>query len=105
MRDDKEPIKYNNFTSGLAYDKNNNVIYLVNSKAFDIKEDYNAFKLSKMSNNLDTDLTLESEYEILYINVYITPEVSNRNIIIEWLDEPQEGCYEVRAYKVKYIQN
>lgn len=104
MREEIELVKYNNFTSGLAYDKNNSVIYLINSKAYDIKDDYNTFKLSKWNNNLDDDLTLEPEYEIAYINVYITPEVSNRNISIEWLDKPQEGCYEVRVYKVSYIK-
>ena len=99
-----ELIKYNNFTSGLVYDNNNNVVYLINSKAYDIKDDYNAFKLSKRYNNLDGDLILEPEYEVKYINVYINQHTNNRNISVEWLDEPQEGCYEVRVYKLSYIQ-
>lgn len=100
----EEIIKYNNFTSGLAYNKDNRVVYLINTKAYDLKEDYETFKLSKKINNIDEEITLEADYTIEYVNVYIEP-VDNigRNIFIEFLDKPEEGSYEVRVYKLKYL--
>lgn len=104
MSNYKEPILYNNFTSGLAYNKDNRVVYLVNSKAYDLKDDYETFTLSKKINNIDSDITLEPEYTIEYIKVYVDPEMQDsRNLFILFLDKPEEGCYEVRVYKLKYI--